>query len=327
MSNESEDSVMLVDSGAVEAYAANWLQRRQFWDWSEKDQADLDCWLAESPVHLVTFLRLEAAWGRTERLVALGAPTVEQTDMLPRNPFWPNFIRVAAGLVVIAALGTVASIFLRRQDRIYTTQIGGRETVTFADGSRIELNTNTTIRTRMTTEQRVVWLEKGEAYFHVKHDGAHPFMVVVGNRRVTDLGTEFVISRDTKKFEVAVMTGRVWLEASDKQVPSQSALLKPGDVAVATAEAVSVTKRSARSMQNALAWRHGILVFDHTTLAAAAAAFNQYNSEKLEVSDSAAHLTIDGSFQANNLQLFARVVRAVLGLRIENHGDRTIISR
>ena len=53
MSNESEDCVMLVDSGAVEARAANWLQRRQFWDWSEKDQADLDRWLAESPIHLV----------------------------------------------------------------------------------------------------------------------------------------------------------------------------------------------------------------------------------------------------------------------------------
>ena len=88
-----------------------------------------------------------------------------------------------------------------------------------------------------------------------------------------------------------------------------------------------MTKRSPRNMANALAWRHGVLVFDHTTLADAALAFNQYNREKLEIGDSAAHLTIDGSFQANNLQLFARVVRAVLGLHVENHGDRTIISR
>ena len=50
----------------------------------------------------------------------------------------------------------------------------------FADGSRIELNTNTVLRARMTTDQRIVWLEKGEAYFRIKHDSTHPFIVMVG---------------------------------------------------------------------------------------------------------------------------------------------------
>jgi transmembrane sensor len=327
MSYELDEATQLVDASVVETRAANWLQRRQFWDWSESDQADLDSWLGESPVHLVTFLRLEAAWGRAERLVALGAAP-EQADSHPRKPFWPIFIRAAAGLAVIAALGAAANIFLRPGDRTFSTPVGGHEVVSFADGSRIELDTDTIIRTRMNTEQRMVWLEKGKAYFKVKHDGAHPFMVIVGNRRVTDLGTEFLVSRDARQFEVAVVKGRVWLEASDKQLPAQSALLKPGDVAVATAQSVSVTTRSAQSLANGLAWRHGVLVFDHTTLADAALAFNRYNSGKLVIGDpSVAHLTIDGSFQENNLQLFARVVRAVLGLHIENRGDRTIISR
>ncbi|HEV2562223.1 MAG TPA: FecR domain-containing protein [Rhizomicrobium sp.] len=319
------ENVTLADADAVEERAANWLQRRQFWNWSEGDQADLDRWLAESPVHLVTFLRLEAAWTRTERLVALGT---ERVEAVHRNPFRSIFIRAAAGIAVIAALGIGSSLFLRPQDRTYSTPIGGRETVNFADGSRIELNTDTIVRTRMTTEQRIVWLEKGDAYFRVKHDGAHPFMVIVGNRRVTDLGTEFLVSRHVKNFEVAVTKGRVWLEAFDKQMPSQSALLLPGDVAVATAESVSVTKKSTQSLANALAWRHGVLVFDHTTLAGAAAAFNRYNREKLEIGDpTIANLTIDGSFQANNLQLFARVVRTAFGLHIKTYGDRTIISR
>jgi transmembrane sensor len=328
MTMESENAVILADADAIEARAANWLQRRQFWNWSEMDQADLDRWLGQSPVHLVTFLRLEAAWERTERLVALGAANAERVEAVPRGPFRSIFVRTAAGLAVIAALGVGAGLFLKPQDRTFSTPVGGHETVSFADGTRIELDTDTVIRTRMTTEQRVVWLEKGDAYFRVKHDGAHPFMVIVGNRRVTDLGTEFLVSRHPKNFEVAVMKGRVWLEAADKQAPSQSALLLPGDVAVANAQTVSVTKRSIQSLSNALAWRHGLLVFDHTTLAAAAAVFNRYNRGTLEIDDPAvANLTIDGSFQANNLQLFARVVRRAFGLRIETQGDRTIISR
>ena len=69
-------------------------------------------------------------------------------------------------------------------------------------------------------------------------------------------------------------------------------------------------------------------MFDHTTLADAAAAFNRYNREKLEITDPAvASVTIDGSFQANNLQLFARIVKRTFGLHVETQGDRTIISR
>jgi len=328
MTMESENVPALADADAIEARAANWLQRRQFWNWSQDDQADLDRWLTESPVHLVTFLRLEAAWNRTERLVALGAANAERAEAVPRNPFRSLFVRAAAGLAVIAALGVAAGFFLKPQDRTFATPVGGHETVSFADGTRIELDTNTVIRTRMTTEQRVVWLEKGDAYFRVKHDGAHPFMVIVGNRRVTDLGTEFLVSRRPKNFEVAVMKGRVWLEAADKQAPSQSALLLPGDVAVANAQSVSVTKKPLQSLTSALAWRRGLLVFDHTTLADAAVQFNRYNSEKLEIGDPAvASLTIDGSFQANNLELFARVIRRAFGLRVETQGDRTIISR
>jgi transmembrane sensor len=330
MSHEHERASGLANADAIEARAANWLQRRQFWDWSQTDQAALDQWLCESEVHLVTFLRLEAAWTRTERFVALDPAKIAgvPSEEAERRPLWPILTRAVAGLTVIAVIGAAAFAFTRPHDRIYSTPVGGHETIAFADGSRIELDTNTTIRARMTTEQRMVWLEKGDAYFKVHHDGAHPFIVMAGNRRITDLGTEFLVSRRPHKLRVAVVSGRVWLEAADKQAPSQSHLLLPGDVAVATADTMSIVKKSERSLANELAWRRGLLVFDHTTLADAAQAFNRYNREKLEIADPAiASITIDGSFQAGNLQLFARVVRRAFGLHVETEGNRTVISR
>jgi len=328
MSQNHDRATGLMDANAIEARAANWLQRRQFWNWSEADQVDLDRWLIESEVHLVTFLRLEAAWTRAERLVALDPAKLENPTPEARKPFWPVLIRAVAGLAVIAALGAGAVSVTRPHDRTFSTPVGGHETVKFADGTRIELDTNTVIRTHMTTEQRMVWLEKGDAFFKVRHDAAHPFAVIVGNRRITDLGTEFLVSREHDKLKVAVVSGRVWFEESDKPAASQSALLLPGDVAVATVESTRITKNTAQALANELAWRRGLLVFDHTTLAAATAAFNRYNTAKLEIADPAvASMTIDGSFQANNSQLFARIVKRTFGLHIEIEGDRTVISR
>lgn len=330
MSHEHVRPSGLMDAASVEAEAVHWLQRKQFWEWSDADQAELDEWLAQCEVHLVTFLRLEAAWTRTERFVALDPAKIARTPVeeTSKRPFWPILTRAVAGFTVFAIIGAVAFAFTRPQDRVYSTPVGGHETITFADGSRIELDTNTTIRARMTTEQRMVWLEKGDAFFKVHHDGAHPFIVMAGNRRITDLGTEFLVSRRPHNLRVAVVSGRVWLEAADKQAPSQSHLLLPGDVAVATADTTSIRKKSEHSLANELAWRHGLLVFDHTMLADAAEAFNRYNREKLVIADPAiASITIDGSFQANNLQLFARVVRRAFGLRVETEGDRTVISR
>jgi transmembrane sensor len=192
----------------------------------------------------------------------------------------------------------------------------------------VELNTNTVLRARMTTQERVVWLDKGEAFFQIKHDPAHPFVVMAGDHRVTDLGTQFMVRRDPGRMEVAVIQGRVTFDRPDAPTRSQVALLMPGDVATATAEGMRVTKAADKVLTNELAWRSGLLVFDKTTLADAAAQFNRYNRIKLVIADPAAALvTIDGTFKVHNIGDFTHLAQAVLGLRIAIHGDEVVISR
>ncbi|HEV2562580.1 MAG TPA: FecR domain-containing protein [Rhizomicrobium sp.] len=319
----------------IEAQAASWLQRRRYWSWSDDDQVALEAWLDESLAHSIAYWRLDAGLGRAERLAALRNPAPDQArlafsgqDSQPRNRIFPTLTRIAVALAVAAVLGAATALFLLRpHDRTFSTPVGGHETVAFADGSKIELNTDTVLRTRMTTEQRVVWLDKGEAYFQVKHDPVHPFIVIAGDRRVTDLGTAFVMRRDSARLKVAVMQGRVWFDASNRQKPLQSALLTPGDVATATAGAMLVTKDTDRALKTNLSWRHGVLIFKYTPLADAAAEFNRYNRQKLVVADPAvAQLTIYGTFPTNNVELFSRVVRDVLGLHVRANGDDIVIS-
>jgi transmembrane sensor len=314
----------------IDRRAAHWLQQRQFWDWTDADEAAFETWLNESEAHRIAYWRQKATWTRTERLVALGPTQPELIDETarPRRLLWPIFTGIAAAIAAVAVLGVLAtSSILRPQDRLYSTSVGGRKTIAFADGTRIELNTDTVLRARMTTDQRLVWLEKGEAYFQVKHDAAHPFVAMVGEHRVTDLGTEFVIHRGTKNLEVALLEGRAWFDRADKKLQSQSALLKPGDEVVATAGSMSVARRPAAELANELSWRRGMLVFKRTRLADAAAQFNRYNRQKLVVQDSeVGRLMIDGTFPTNGVQVFTDAVRNVFGLHIENHGDTVVIS-
>ncbi len=314
----------------IEAKAALWLQRRRYWNWTDEDQAELDCWLAQSMAHSVAYWRLDAGLGRAERIAALQSAPPEAREPAKRRREWllPVLMRVAATFVIAGAIGLGATWLMRPRDREFSTPVGGHETVRFSDGSQIELNTNTALRTRMTSDQRVVWLEKGEAYFQVKHDPMHPFIVMVGERRITDLGTAFVVRREPHKLKVSVVQGRVWLDDPAKPKAQQSAMLTAGDVATATPAALSITQDATRTISNELTWRQGVLVFKYARLADAAAEFNRYNRQKLVIADpSVANLTIYGAFPTGNTELFSRVVRDVLGLHVRNAGQQIVISR
>lgn len=311
-----------------EIHAADWvLARRLSAGWSEADQAALESWLETSLSHRIAYLRLDAAWERAQRLAALGLHEI--ADEKPRSNLWPQILlRIAALFGVMAVLGATGWYLLQPKTEIYTTPVGGHELVTFADGTKIELNTNTVLRSRMTTSERVVWLEKGEAYFQVRHDSAHPLVVMAGNRRVTDLGTKFLIRRDPGRFEVAVEQGRVWLDAPGKSAPAQTALLNQGEEAIASANSFAITKESERSLAKQLSWRQGVLVFDRVSLSKAASEFNRYNRQKIVFADAeAADHMIGGAFPTTNIQAFTSAVQIAFGLRVENRGNEVVISR
>jgi transmembrane sensor len=304
--------------------AADWIQRRHFWDWSQADQAELDAWLAEAPIHLVTFLRLEAAWKRTERLAALNRPLSE----LPRNTK-PNagepFLLRAAVAIVIGCL-CVAGLWLVSQpkDNTFATPIGVHETISLADGSQIELNTNSVLRTRADPKRRLVILDSGEAFFSVKHDAAHPFVVIAGDHRIVDLGTKFAVRETAKGISVTVVEGSARLESSG----ARSAVLVAGDKAVASARSLVVTKEPRHEIASALAWQRGMLVFSQTPLVEVADELNRYNTKKLVIADAqAGKARIGGTFPTDGIEEVTAAARVLFGLRVEDRGTEIVISR
>ncbi len=311
----------------IDAEAIAWVERSDREDWSVADKAKLDEWRSQSTAHMIAWLRARDAWQRANRLAALRG-TFGQPRNAAATRSGASRLRMVAGVAIAAFLVALWFVLPGTQSasQTYSTVIGGHKTLALNDGTRIELNTNTQLRTRFDEHHRTVWIDRGEAYFEVAHNAAKPFVVMAGGHRITDLGTKFLVKQQPGQIQVSLIEGRA--EIDTPATPRQArTVLEPGDVAVATANAVSVVKRTEQIVTRELSWRRGVLIFDHTTLAEAAAQLNRYNTEKIIVSGEEARAElIEGTFPANNVELFGRVAQSVLGLQVKKRNDGIVIS-
>jgi transmembrane sensor len=321
------------DAAVIEERAADWLQRRRYWKgWSEADQEALDAWLAESMNHAVAYWRLEATLERAERLSALQSvrfhqPVNTSPKRLPGGAF-----RLAAAVGALAVAAAIGYPMWHQTPQpvgqFYATGIGGRATVKLTDGSSIELNTNTAIRADVRAGRRYVSIEKGEAFFDIVHNAKSPFVVDVDGHRITDLGTKFAVRDEPGRVEVTLLEGRASIASVRPDTQGHSAILTPGDVAVATADSLSVEQRSKPTLAKDLSWRRGLLVFDGAKLSDVAQELNRYSSEKIVVAgNEVGKLTIDASVPTDDIRAFTRVAREVFGLHVQERGNEFVISR
>ncbi|MDT9600843.1 FecR family protein [Sphingosinicella rhizophila] len=328
-----------MSSAEIDRKASEWLARRDGDRWSNAAQADLDQWLAESTLHRVSYLRLQKAWQRMNRLSALQVPSTdaepldeERADQARRRR-WARW-SLAAGIA--ATMGLTATLVhdsdgvvvpAQVEPAVYATAIGGQEIVPLSDGTRVELNTDTRIRAQLAANERRVWLDQGEAYFEVAHDAARPFVVDAGARRVTVLGTKFSVRRDGDSVEVAVIEGRVRVEAPAGE--GEAKIVTGGDMVIAkpVERNLLVVRQNLGAVEKELSWREGVLNFDSTSLADVVAEFNRYNRRKMVIADPAtAAIRIEGMFNATDGEAFARMLREAFGLEVDMRKEKIIIS-
>lgn len=315
----------------IEARAADWIAERDRsgGQLGEDRQTALDGWLSASTAHRVAFLRLYQAWQRADRLRALQSAPPVFASLPPRPRRWPwlgrpAVQRTAAGL----SLATIALLLglnlgAPPSAQRYATERGEREAVKLADGSQLTLNTATQLRTAVTAQKREVWLDRGEAFFDIAHDAQRPFVIHAGKQTVTVLGTKFSLFLEGDRLRVAVLEGRVQVQAEQ----SRPTVLSRDDAALADAGNVLVTKQSSQQLSASLGWLQGKLVFNEISLAEAARQFNRYGPKQLVIKDeAAARIGIGGVFDAGNVEAFARLLHAGFGLDVQVKGEEIQVS-
>ncbi|WP_157218991.1 FecR family protein [Flavisphingomonas formosensis] len=312
--------------------AAAWIIRRENGELSDEEQAAFDAWLAASDGNKAAYWRLKHSWKDADRVGALG---------IPAAPAAPHKALIRYGMPVALAASLVAAFWIgsipfptepSAQTLAITTYragIGERKDLALADGSHVELNTRSVIRAASAADHREVWLDDGEAYFEVKHDPRRPFVVHAGARTITVLGTKFSVRRDGGDVSVSVLEGRVRIDENPARNGrlASATMITGGMSAISEGRSTLVTQLSESRVENALAWRDGMLSFDRTTLADAAAEFSRYHRRPVIVTDAAAAgIRIGGNFQASNVEAFARLLRDAYGLHVEMTPDAIKIS-
>lgn len=141
---------------------------------------------------------------------------------------------------------------------------GGEYRLELADGTKVWLNAATELRfpVNFTGDMREVYL-KGEAYFQVKRDEKHPFIVHTSMGAVEVLGTSFNVRdyEDEREVVTTLETGKVMYVSGNTR---EKVTLNPG-YQVLEKESSPVEVRKVDPEQYT-GWREGKYVFEDVTL-------------------------------------------------------------
>lgn len=201
--------------------------------------------------------------------------------------------RLGFAAVMVVLFGVLASwLWFSGSTQIYRTRAGEQRSILLADGSRVTLNSASSVEVDLGKHRRVIHLLRGEALFQVSHNPARPFDVYADGAVVRAIGTEFNVALARNYATVTVLEGRVAvMSAAQASLPVKRALfaspggaspsVKPrlvrfpapaGALLLGVAQRVRITPhglsrpRPVSDLTATTAWTRRRLVFNHRPL-------------------------------------------------------------
>jgi transmembrane sensor len=166
-----------------------------------------------------------------------------------------------------------------------TTPAGGIYNVELADGSKIWLNSSTSIRFPETfnPKERKIELITGEAYFEVTHNLSAPFRVATPHGIIEDLGTHFNINsyNDESAEKTTLLEGSVSVKSNDQKI-----VLQPGQQAlIDNNSGVASIVVSTVDLEETIAWKNGLFLFNNENLESIMRKISRWYNVKIEYQD------------------------------------------
>jgi transmembrane sensor len=216
--------VKLRTRSEIDEEAAIWTWRMDSGEATAADQLAFDSWLRLDPRHRRAMDELSKVWNaldglaeakRDEKIATFANAAHPRAQRRGRRNWW-----FAAAMITVAVIG---ALWLRSgsESQTLATAVGQQRNVSLADGSVVELNTNTIVETNLGRRLREIYLHKGEAHFKVAHDSSRPFLVHAGDAVVRAVGTQFEVRvRSDQHVDVVVNEGRVEVQADTPRAGS-----------------------------------------------------------------------------------------------------------
>ena len=318
---------------------------------SSADQRDFGEWVARSPQRVEAYLetaRLAKAlkspdlrWPSTPAEVLIREAKASPPDALPlaprrfesardaRQERYSFRARLAFGTAAILLMALASAWLISEQPQLYKTAIGEQRSILLADGSRVTLNTASTIEVTLRKDRRLVRLIEGEALFDVAHNAVRPFEVRTGRAVLSDVGTQFNVDVRSNGTTVTVIEGKVAVDSEaiaenfGSSEPSGARERNHGPLILEANDRVVITDAGVGSEQhgvstaNAVAWTQRQLIFEHRPLSEVAEEFNRYNQDHIEIeSADLQREEVTGVFQAKDPQSFVAFLSSIPGVEI-----------
>ena len=206
---------------------------------TQKEEEQLGAWLSVDKKNYDELMELARLWDEMDALERLAQLFPEPPQ--PRRQFFSRGgLATAASLVLVClvffvlstsdfSLQTAREVRSVAISESYDTEIGEQAEYSLPDGSIMTLNTNSAVRADFTVSNRVLILQRGELHIAVAHDPDRPLSVIVGNKVVQAVGTEFNVEITTdNSIELIVTDGVVMVgvvEMPDAEVLMDKPLL------------------------------------------------------------------------------------------------------
>jgi len=336
--------VKLRTRSEIDEEAAIWTWRLDSGETTSADQLAFDSWLRQDPRHRRAMDEFSRAWSaldglaeakRDEKIATFAIATHPPVQRRDRRYWW----FAAAAMITGAVLG---AFWLRSgsESQTLATAVGQQRNVSLADGSVVELNTNTIVETNLGRKSREIYLHKGEAHFKVAHDSSRPFLVHAGDAVVRAVGTQFEVRvRNDQHVDVVVNEGRVEVQADTPRAGSGQFGPETGTRihnssatmvrAVSAGQELStaftgypVVPISPQQLSSELAWREGAIVFDGVPLSQAITEIERYTDARIVVSDAQiAAMRVGGRFRTDDVQGIFQALEAALPIKIRRTPD------
>ena len=266
--------------------------------------------------------------GVVEREVETESTPIEEPVTQQLGSIWYRWL-VAASVSLLLLVGG----YVFRDSIRYTTfdtGFGQTRSLTLADGSRITLNANSSLRVPrfgFGQKTREVVLA-GEADFSIKHLPNHQNFVVRTDKHfeVVVLGTEFMVNTREQTKKVVLNKGKVQLLYQEGQTNKQLTM-KPGNL-VTFDNTGKVSLKLTEKPENYSSWKEHRYVFDGTTLSEIGTLFKENYGIVLQIPDKAlAQETISGAFKAYSADELLETLTSIANLNYRQQGDTIIITQ
>jgi transmembrane sensor len=323
-----------------EEEALGWVVRFSSGDATDDDRREFDHWVADA-ANLVAYRRARRLWlGLRDPLLSLPVSDLEygqaaempisrslplpvvgrpsDTRRGPRRPQRRRGAMAAAALVVGLSIGSAYYLQIGRFDIVSNPMSIARERL--PDGSTVAVAPGTAMNTMFERGARHVALARGEAFFKVRRDTAHPFVVSAGYGLVRVLGTAFSVRYDDAgKVSVIVREGRVEVKSGERM-----AILTSNQRVSFRADGLGRVEPVAAD--RVTAWTNGRLVMADQPLARVVEEINRYGNRRVVLlNEEAGRRRVDAVVELRQIDNWLIALSASQGLYRTRFGPITVL--